>query len=67
MKYVFLSAIIVSAAAFFVHANNAMDDKSEKQPVELGTVEWLRDLDSAVAISKKDQKPIAVLFQEVPG
>lgn len=37
------------------------------QPVELGDVRWLRDLDTAVATSKKQSKPIAILFQEVPG
>ena len=38
-----------------------------KQPVELGKVAWGRDLDAAVAKSKKSNKPIALLFQEVPG
>jgi len=38
-----------------------------KQPVELGKVDWGRDLDEAVAKSKKSNKPIALLFQEVPG
>lgn len=34
---------------------------------ELGQVHWHRDLDQAVARAKKVQRPIAVLFQEVPG
>ena len=38
-----------------------------KQPVELGKVAWGRDLDEAVAKSRKSNKPIALLFQEVPG
>jgi len=37
------------------------------QPVELGDVQWLRDLDTAVSNSSKTNKPIAILFQEVPG
>lgn len=37
------------------------------QPIELGDVRWLRDLDTAVSDSKKQNKPIAILFQEVPG
>ncbi len=38
-----------------------------KQPVELGKVAWGRDLDAAVAESRASNKPIALLFQEVPG
>ena len=38
-----------------------------KQPVELGKVAWGRNLEDAVAESKKYNKPIALLFQEVPG
>ena len=38
-----------------------------KQPVEIGTVQWLRDYDLAIAESKKSGKPVFALFQEVPG
>lgn len=37
------------------------------QYVELGMVQWHRDFDKAVQLSKKTQKPLAILFQEVPG
>jgi len=37
------------------------------QPVELGKVDWLRDLDEALTQSKKSEKPVFALFQEVPG
>ncbi|MBK8954210.1 MAG: thioredoxin family protein [Saprospiraceae bacterium] len=37
------------------------------QPVELGKVNWLRSLDAAREKSKSDNKPIFILFQEVPG
>lgn len=37
------------------------------QPVELGKVQWYRDFDTALAKAKKMQKPIFLLFQEVPG
>lgn len=43
------------------------ETKSSDQPVELGNIDWLRDLDTAVDDSKKKDKPIAILFQEVPG
>jgi copper chaperone CopZ len=36
-------------------------------PAELGKVHWLRNYDDAVALSRKEQKPILILFQEVPG
>ena len=38
-----------------------------KQPIELGKVAWGRNLKEAVAKSKQQNKPIALLFQEVPG
>jgi hypothetical protein len=34
------------------------------QPMELGTVKWSRDLDAALETS---EKPVFLLFQEVPG
>ena len=36
-------------------------------PVELGAVNWSRDLNAAKTQSDKTGKPILVLFQEVPG
>ena len=36
-------------------------------PVEIGQVDWSHDLDAALEESKKDGKPVLVLFQEVPG
>ena len=36
-------------------------------PVEVGQVEWRRDLDQAVNESATTGKPVLVLFQEVPG
>ncbi|MEO1259938.1 MAG: VPGUxxT family thioredoxin-like (seleno)protein, type 2 [Bacteroidota bacterium] len=39
----------------------------EPQPVELGKVNWLRNMEEAQAASVKQQKPILILFQEVPG
>ena len=36
-------------------------------PVELGKVSWLRNLEEGINQSKKEQKSIFILFQEVPG
>lgn len=38
-----------------------------QQAVELGKVNWLRDMEVAQKQAKADQKPIFLLFQEVPG
>lgn len=35
--------------------------------VELGDVGWLRSYDEALSIAKAEDKPILILFQEVPG
>ncbi|HHH50178.1 MAG TPA: hypothetical protein ENK52_04285 [Saprospiraceae bacterium] len=40
---------------------------NNKQPIELGKVNWLRKMDLAIAESTKTNKPILILFQEVPG
>ncbi|MEP3482614.1 MAG: VPGUxxT family thioredoxin-like (seleno)protein, type 2 [Fuerstiella sp.] len=40
---------------------------SPNEYTELGMVRWHRNFDQAVALSKKTQKPLAILFQEVPG
>ena len=36
-------------------------------PVELGRINWLRDMNQAVAAAKKTGRPMMVLFDEVPG
>lgn len=38
-----------------------------KQPVELGTVKWSRDLAATLEATGKSGKPVFLLFQEVPG
>ena len=40
---------------------------SQINPVELGDVHWLRSYDEAQMRSKKEGKPILILFQEIPG
>lgn len=37
------------------------------QPVELGKVKWLRSFDQALLQSKEQNKPVFILFQEIPG
>lgn len=38
-----------------------------QQRVELGHVKWMRNYDEAVKKAKEQNKPIFILFQEVPG
>jgi hypothetical protein len=38
-----------------------------QNPVELGDVKWLRDYDKALQESERLDKPVFILFQEVPG
>ncbi len=39
----------------------------QNQDEELGKVRWYRDYDTAINLSKKEGKPVLILFQEVPG
>lgn len=38
-----------------------------EQPVELGQVRWRRDFEAGLKEAKKVDKPVLLLFQEVPG
>ncbi len=40
---------------------------SSNDPVELGKINWLRDYDAALTQSQETDKPVFILFQEVPG
>lgn len=41
--------------------------ESPENPAELGKVAWLRDFQQASERAQKEQKPLLILFQEVPG
>lgn len=43
------------------------DQTKQTNPIELGTVQWQRNLEKAIPLSQKTNKPIFILFQEVPG
>lgn len=51
-----------SPASTAVHATPPSNN-----PVELGAVHWLRDLDAGTAEAERTGKPMLILFQEVPG
>ena len=56
-----MNTALASAFAFLTLTSFQSD------AVELGTVDWLRDLDVALTQAKAKQKPVFTLFQEVPG
>ena len=70
VSYLLLAQVTTSAVAQDGSGKKSSSSKKRsavKQPIELGKVAWGRDLDEAVAKSRKSNKPIALLFQEVPG
>ncbi|MEM9917631.1 MAG: VPGUxxT family thioredoxin-like (seleno)protein, type 2 [Bacteroidota bacterium] len=58
------SIVLVTPCVLMLIATaNAFDG----QPVELGKINWHRSLDKGVQLAEQGQKPIFLLFQEVPG
>lgn len=52
--------LFLTAGFFSMKAQNG-------QQVELGKVDWIRNLDQGIQKSKTSEKPVFILFQEVPG
>ena len=57
-----LMVLLTLAAAVAVHGAQASN-----QPVEVGSVDWGRDLDAALEHSAASGKPVLVLFQDLAG
>jgi len=68
MKFI-ASAFLAISALFILTPLSAQtfEARPTSNPVELGKINWLRNYDEAVAMSEKTNKPIFILFQEVPG
>ena len=58
---------ITLVVVLFVGMLSAHAQSIIKQSEELGQVRWYRDYDKALALAKKEQKDVLILFQEVPG
>lgn len=56
--------LTVPALAF---AAIALGSAPSDVPIELGLVKWERSLPTAKATAKSADKPVLLLFQEVPG
>lgn len=50
-----------------IEQSNSTITTNQSQPIELGKVNWLRSFDTAKAQAISAQKPLLILFQEVPG
>ena len=50
---------------FFLHTSCLV--YTQPIPEELGDVKWLRTMNDAIELSSVEEKPILILFQEVPG
>ena len=61
-RILFFYSFVFSIMAF---AQKRTDPQEQIQ--ELGKVAWYRDFDQALAQSSKQNKPVFILFQEVPG
>jgi hypothetical protein len=53
--------------SFFALDSNVAESQEPERSVEMGTVDWNRNLDSAIKLSSQTGKPLFVLFQEIPG
>ena len=64
-----MSKTIVVAFSALVLLGLALQNGSSmgQSPVEIGQVNWNRDLDAAKKLSSQTGKPLFVQFQEVPG
>lgn len=60
------AALATALLALLAATDGAGDDDVATTP-ELGRVAWGRDFDAATAEARRDSKPLAILFQEVPG
>lgn len=60
--------VIFCCASFACFISLAFAEvKKGTQEIEVGLVSWGRDIDKALEQSKKQNKPVFALFQEVPG
>ncbi len=66
MKPLLFLALITTGATIAAAQSETRTAQMD-QPVEIGLVQWSRELDSSLVQSKKSGKPVLVLFQEVPG
>ena len=65
MGHKFLASVVMSFVFYGAFAQKNLTSQREYQ--ELGTVNWQRNYDEALRLSEEQNKPVLLLFQEVPG
>jgi len=63
----FKTVLLIIMVGSFLQMSAQERTNALNQDEELGKVSWYRDYDAAVQQAKKQDKPILILFQEVPG
>ncbi len=69
-RHNFMKFLVLSSACFFLlfsHPTSEGKQIGHAAVREMGTVRWNRNLGKVAEIAKSDNKPIFMLFQEVPG
>jgi hypothetical protein len=67
MKRLFIAGLCIAFVAGALLSLSANSAQSAKQPIELVKVVWLRNFDKAQSAAAELNRPLLVLFQEVPG
>jgi copper chaperone CopZ len=67
MKSISLNLLVIGAAMIMVFPSFGQKTNVADQPQELGKISWYRNIDDAKEKSAATNKPILILFQEVPG
>jgi len=67
MLHIIKTIILTLLLTFFQNSTAQERTNPKNQDKELGKVSWYRDYNDAIAASEKENKPILILFQEVPG
>jgi len=66
--YKIIQSVIISLLLLLsTTAISQQKTNPKNQDEELGMVSWYRDYDTALSLSKEKDKPVLILFQEVPG
>lgn len=65
MKNAIILFMAISLSILNVQAQEKTNPANQSE--ELGTVSWYRDYNTALTLSKEQNKPVLILFQEVPG
>jgi hypothetical protein len=58
---------VLTIVMTFTIVLTAFSGQTTENPIEVGDVQWGRDLEAALRNSANSGKPVLVLFQEVPG